>query len=238
MRVRRWVSAATLATAVVTTGTGVAAADPGAAADPDVHYRATNTGAAALITTDSGTMAVENGVFEIKSASGRVLAGIPLTYRIDDMAYPVAATIDGNTATLTPTALPFQDEAPWRTRYEREQAAFSRAALQITTAAAGGASVGTALGGAIGCAGGAVVGTVVTGMLAALFGAGPLAGCLAGIALGAGIGAFAGALLVTTPVAIASVVQYFATINEPFVPPSGTAPAAPGGAAPKAPSGK
>ncbi len=185
-----------------------------------MHYRATNTGAAAVITTDAGTMAVADGVFEIRSASGRVLAGIPLAYRIDDMTYPVAAAIDGNTATLTPAAMPFQDEAPWRTRYEREQAAFSRAALQITTAAAGGAAVGTAVGGVAGCVGGAVVGTVVTGMLAALFGAGPLAGCLAGIALGAGIGAFAGALLITAPVAIASVVQYFTTINEPFVPPA------------------
>ncbi|MEV5649803.1 hypothetical protein AB0L57_16290 [Nocardia sp. NPDC052254] len=220
MRVQRWVSAATLAAAVVTAGTGFATADPATAADPEVHYHASNTGAAAVITTDSGTMAVADGVFEIKSASGKVLAGIPLAYRIDDVTYPVAARIDGNTATLTPTAMPFQNEAPWRTRYEREQAAFSRAAMQITTAAAGGAAMGTALGGVAGCVGGAVVGTVVTGILAALFGAGPLAGCLAGIAIGAGIGAFAGALLVTAPVAVASVVQYFATINEPFVPPA------------------
>ena len=222
MRVRQWVSAAALATTVVTAGAGFATADPAASADPEVHYRATNNGAAAVITIESGTMAVDNGVFAIKSASGRILAGIPLAYRIDDIAYPVAAAIDGNTATLTPTAMPFEDEAPWRTRYEREQAAFTRAAMQITTAAAGGAAVGTAMGGVVGCVGGAVVGTVVTGMLAALFGAGPLAGCLAGIALGAGIGAFAGALLVTAPVAIASVVQYFATINEPFTPPAPT----------------
>ncbi len=219
MRVRQWVSAAALATTVITAGAGFATADPAAATDPEVHYRAANTGAAAVITVDSGTMAVDDGVFTIKSASGRVLAGIPLAYRIEGVTYPVAAVIGGNTATLTPTAMPFQDEAPWRTRYEREQAAFSRAAMQITTAAAGGAALGTAMGGAVGCVGGAVVGTVVTGMLAALFGAGPLAGCLAGIALGAGIGAFAGALLVTAPVAIASVVQYFVTTNEPFTPP-------------------
>ncbi|WP_227983605.1 hypothetical protein [Nocardia spumae] len=225
MRVRQWVSVAAFATAVATAGTGFAAADPApvAPSEAPVNYQATNTGTAAVISTDSGSMTVERGVFEIRSDTGRVLAGIPLTYRIDDIDYPVAAAIHGRTATLTPTALPFQDEAPWRTRYEREQAAFSRAALQITTAAAGGAAVGTAVGGVAGCVAGALVGTVVTGMLAALFGAGPLAGCLAGIALGAGIGAFAGALLVTAPVAIASVVQYFATINEPFEPkvPSG-----------------
>ncbi|MFF0458640.1 hypothetical protein [Nocardia africana] len=230
MRVQRWVAATTLAIATVTASSAYAAADPvspdaAASAAPSaavpegaVHYRAVNTGAAAVITTDSGSMDVSDGIFRIRSASGAVLAGIPLSIRIDDVDYPVEASISDHTATLTPVALPFEDEAPWRTRYEREQAAFSRAALQITTAAAGGAAVGTAIGGIAGCVGGALVGAVVTGILAALFGAGPLAGCLAGIAVGAGIGAFAGALLVAAPVAVASVIQYFTTVNEPFVP--------------------
>ncbi|PSR68348.1 hypothetical protein C8258_11035 [Nocardia sp. MDA0666] len=229
MRVQRWVAATTLAIATVTASSAHAAADPAlpdaaapapnsAATDGAVHYRAVNTGAAAVITTDSGSMDVSDGIFRIRSAAGAVLAGIPLTIRIDDVAYPVEASIRDHTAILTPAALPFEDEAPWRTRYEREQAAFSRAALQITTAAAGGAGVGTAIGGIAGCVGGALVGAVVTGILAALFGAGPLAGCLAGMAVGAGIGAFAGALLVAAPVAVASVIQYFTTINEPFVP--------------------
>ncbi|NKY86096.1 hypothetical protein [Nocardia veterana] len=230
MKVQRWVAATTLAIATVTASSAYAAADPVSpdaavpaapnAAVPDgaVHYRAVNTGAAAVITTDSGSMDVSDGIFRIRSASGAVLAGIPLSIRIDDVDYPVEASIRDHTATLTPVALPFEDEAPWRSRYEREQAAFSRAALQITTAAAGGAAVGTAIGGIAGCVGGALVGAVVTGILAALFGAGPLAGCLAGIAVGAGIGAFAGALLVAAPVAVASVIQYFTTVNEPFVP--------------------
>ncbi|WP_067905119.1 hypothetical protein [Nocardia vaccinii] len=148
----------------------------------------------------------------------QVLAGIPLSFRFDNAEYPIRAAVDGHTATLSPAALPYQEEAPWRTRYEREQAAFQRASIQISTAAAAGAAMGTAIGGVAGCIGGAIVGTVVTGILAALFGAGPLAGCLAGIAIGVGIGVFGGALLVTAPVAVASVIQYFTTINEPFTP--------------------
>ncbi|MGW0355869.1 hypothetical protein [Nocardia nova] len=227
MRAQRWIAATTLAIATVTASSAYATAGPvpsdaaapsGTVPDDAVHYRAVNTVGAAEITTDSGSMDVSDGIFRIRSASGVVLAGIPLTIRVDDVDYPVEASIRDHTATLTPVALPFEDEAPWRTRYEREQAAFSRAALQITTAAAGGAAVGTAIGGIAGCVGGALVGAVVTGILAALFGAGPLAGCLAGIAVGAGVGAFAGALLVAAPVAVASVVQYFTTVNEPFVP--------------------
>ncbi|WP_433560583.1 hypothetical protein ACQP1O_23155 [Nocardia sp. CA-151230] len=221
MHTRSLIAAATLATVALTPTAATAAAEAtteAAAPDTGVNYRVEATDSAAVITTDAGSMVVEDGVFKIKAASGQVLAGIPLTVRIDNADYPIQASVDGHTATLTPVALPYQEEAPWRTRYEREQAAFSRASLQITSAAAGGAALGTAIGGVAGCVGGAVVGTVVTGILAALFGAGPLAGCLAGIAIGAGIGAFAGALLVTAPVAVASVIQYFTTINEPFVP--------------------
>ncbi|MFE2995372.1 hypothetical protein ACFXG4_10225 [Nocardia sp. NPDC059246] len=225
MRITTLVTAAALATATLTAATATASAEPQApsataAATPEtgVNYDVTATDTAATISTDAGSLVTENGRFEIKAANGQVLAGIPLSFSIDGVDYPIEAAIDGHTATLTPVAMPYQDEAPWRTRYEREQAAFQRASLQITTSAAGGAAVGTAIGGVIGCVGGAVVGGVVTGILAALFGAGPLAGCLAGIAIGAGIGAFAGALLVTAPVAVASLIQYFTTVNEPFTP--------------------
>ncbi|MBU3067300.1 hypothetical protein KO481_37990 [Nocardia sp. NEAU-G5] len=218
--------AAALATATLTATAATATAEPDRpAATPQtgVNYAVTATDTAATITTDAGSLVTENGVFEIKAANGQVLAGIPLSFQFNGVEYPIQATIDGRTATLAPVALPYQNEAPWRSRYDREQAAFQRASLQIGAAAAGGAAVGTAIGGVIGCVGGAVVGTVVTGILAALFGAGPLAGCLAGIAIGAGVGAFAGALLITAPIAVASLIQYFTTVNEPFTP---AAPAA------------
>ncbi|MEU6585605.1 hypothetical protein [Nocardia sp. NPDC046763] len=216
------IAVAALAAGALTVSAGASSAEPAnptaATATTGVNYHATNTGAAAVITIDAGSMVVEDNTFKIKADDGTVLAGVPLSVRIDDIDYPVEANIAGGTATLTPVALPYQDEAPWRTRYEREQAAFSRAALQITSAAAAGAALGTAIGGAAGCIAGAFAGAVVTGILATLFGAGPLAGCLAGIPIGVGVGAFGGAILLTAPVAIASVIQYFTTINEPFTP--------------------
>ncbi|WP_433566905.1 hypothetical protein ACQP1O_17980 [Nocardia sp. CA-151230] len=193
----KMVAVAALAIGALTVSAGVGTAEPvdpaTATAATGVNYHATNTGAAAVITIDAGTMVVEDNTFKIKADDGTVLAGVPLSVRIDDIDYPVAADIVGGTATLTPVALPYQDEAPWRTRYEREQAAFSRASLQITSATAAGAALGTAIGGAVGCIAGAFAGAVVTGILATLFGAGPLAGCLAGIPIGVGLGAFGGA---------------------------------------------
>ena len=77
-------------------------------------------------------------------------------------------------------------------------------------------SAGGAIGGAVvGCGLGLAVGLVATAPLATLFGAGALGGCIAGAAA---VG-FLGTLFVTIPVAIASAIQYFVTINEPFKAP-------------------
>lgn len=170
------------------------------------------------------------GFFSIKAADGTLATGIPLSFRIEQFQFPVDAEIHGRTATLRPSldpsravyrpvALPFEDQAPWKTPYDREVAAFSRLRDTVMTGTAIGTTIGLVGGGVIGCIAGATVGAVVTGVLAELFGAGPLAGCLAGAALGAGIGAIGGALVVTGPIIIAAGIQYLITTNEPFVPP-------------------
>lgn len=87
-----------------------------------------------VIATDSGSLVVEGGAFRIKAADGTTVAGAPLTCRLDDFEFPIAVEIKDRTATLTPqldvehavykpTALPFESQAPWKTEYEREQAA-------------------------------------------------------------------------------------------------------------------
>jgi len=43
-------------------------------------------------------------------------------------------------------------------------------------------------------------------------------GCLGGILAIGALGTLAGQILVTAPVAIAALVQYFTTINQPFTP--------------------
>ncbi len=201
------------------------------AAPEVVNYRATTTDKGAVISTDSGSMAADNGIFRIKAADGTTVAGTELKFRVDDFEFPIAADISGNTATLTPqfdlahavykpVALPFEDSAPWKTPYEREVAAFTRLKDTVATGAALGTAIGGIGGAAIGCVAGAALGAVATGALLTLFGAGPLGGCIAGAAAVGFLGVLAGQILVTAPVAVGALIQYFTTINEPFHPPA------------------
>ncbi|MEV0296474.1 hypothetical protein [Nocardia sp. NPDC050710] len=164
-------------TAASTMGAGllVAAATLGqgtvyAAPAEGVQYRAETTPSATTIVTDSGSMAVEDGVFKIEAKDGSTLAGTELSFRVDDFVFPIAAEIMDRTATLTPqldiakakyqsVALPFENQAPWKTEYEREQAAWSR----MTSVIGMGASIGTLVGGL----GGAAVGCILGGIAGA-----------------------------------------------------------------------
>jgi len=221
-------------TALVATTLGALAGTVQAAPATDdgvVNYQARSTENAAIVSTDAGSMDVEDGVFKIKAANGTTVAGTPLTFRVDDFEFPIAADISGRTATLTPqfdlqhavykpVALPFEDSAPWKTPYEREVAAFTRLKDTIATGAAIGTAAGGIGGAVIGCIAGAAIGLVATGALLALFGAGPLGGCVAGAAAVGFLGVLAGQIFVTAPVAIGAVIQYFSTINEPFKAPA------------------
>ncbi|MFC4124134.1 hypothetical protein [Nocardia rhizosphaerae] len=185
----------------------------------------------AVITTDVGSLVVEDGAFKIKAANGMTVAGTPLSFRLDEFELPIAAEISGNTAVLTPqldpakavykpVALPYEDQAEFKTEYAREQAAWSRLTSTISMGATIGTLVGGLSGAAIGCIAGAAAGLVATGVLLALFGAGPIAGCAVGAAGVGFLGVILGQIFVTAPVAIGAVIQYFTTINAPFTPPA------------------
>ncbi|MGW4094627.1 hypothetical protein [Nocardia sp. NPDC004750] len=148
-------------------------------------------------------------------------------FNVNNVAFPIDVQIDKHTARLTPSldparaqtkpvALPFQDQAPWKTPYDREVAAFSRMADTITVAGVVGGVAGAIGAGVIGCLLGGVTVAAATSPVAMMFGAGPVAGCLIGAGALAPVGAVAGALFVGAPVATAAVIQYFTTINEPF----------------------
>ncbi|MBU3068127.1 hypothetical protein KO481_42250 [Nocardia sp. NEAU-G5] len=224
----------TTAFALTVTSAGTAAADPGPAAGR-VAYTARTTESSAIITTDTGSLAVDNGVFEVKAPNGVTLAGTKLSFRVDDFTFPIDARIDGHTAVLTPrlepsravyqpAALPFEDSANWKSPYDRETAAWNRLVSTISVGAVAGTLLGTIGGAAAGCALGAIAGaTVAAATIVGLFG--PVlpiavAGCLGGIAALGAVGTVAGELLVTAPIAIAGAVQYFTTINQPFTRPN------------------
>lgn len=240
MQIRKLAAVSMLTAAAIGLTSGTAYADPvptphspdtlNVELAPRINYRAFDNGGAAVITTDAGTLAIANGQFQIRAADGTIVGGVPLELRVDDISMPIDARIDGNTATLTPdpthavykpVALPFQESAPWKTPYEREQAAWSRMMSTISLGAAVGSIVGAVGAGALGCVAGGVLGaTGGFAFLAAGAVPGALIGCLAGAAAFVPLGTLAGTLFVTGPVAVAAVIQYFTTVNSPFVPPA------------------
>jgi hypothetical protein len=221
---------ALVAGAVSIAGTAQAAPAPNA-----VHYKTTATPTGTVITTDAGTLNADNGVFTIKSPNGTVLAGSHLSFRVDDFIFPIAAKISGRTATLTPqfdlahasyrpVALPYEDSAPWKTPYDREQAAWNRMASTITTGATVGTMVGGLGGAAVGCVLGGIAGaTVAAATIIGMFGPfipAAAVGCLGGIVAVGALGTALGQLLVTAPLTIIAMAQYFTTINEPAPAPA------------------
>lgn len=232
MLVRKFTATSALLIAALGIATGSTHAEPLSAPAPaPVGFTAQVVGNQSVITTDAGTMAVAGDIFEIRSADGTVLAGTPLKFRLDDFELPIAAEISGNTATLTPVldparavyrpvALPYEDSAPWKTPYDREVAAFTRLKDTIATGASLGTLVGGLGGAGLGCVLGGIAGaTVAAATIVGLFGPfvpAAVIGCLGGIIAVGALGTVAGQLLITAPVAVGALIQYFTTINSPF----------------------
>ncbi|MFI5778990.1 hypothetical protein [Nocardia sp. NPDC051570] len=223
--------AAALSTALgVTAGASHAAPQADSADSGVINYTSTVTDEANVIKTDAGSMTVEDGVFKIKAANGTTVAGTELNFRVDDFVFPIAARIADHTATLTPqfdlahaqykpVAMPFEDTAPWKTPYDREQAAWSRMTGTMSLGASIATLVGGIGGGAIGCLlGGAAGAGIAAASIAGMFAFLPAAavGCIAGIAAIGALGTLAGQIFITAPIMILAAAQYFTTINQPF----------------------
>lgn len=235
MLMRKIAAPSVVGAAVLITALGVSAGTAHAAPADGVGYRAETTETSTVITTDAGSMTVEDGVLEIKAVDGTTVGGAELSFRVDDFVFPIAAEIAGRTATLTPqfdlaqatyrpVALPYEDKAPWKNDYDREQAAWSRMTSTISMGATIGTLVGGLSGAAVGCVLGGIAGaTVAAAAIVGLFGAAiPAAavGCLGGIVAVGALGTVAGQLFVTAPIAIMAAVQYFTTINAPSPAPA------------------
>ncbi|WP_280491559.1 hypothetical protein [Nocardia asiatica] len=233
MLMRKFAATSALLIAALGVTAGTVNAAPAAEAEGAVNFTAHSTETQSIITTDAGSMVVEDGTFKVKAANGDVLTGMPLTFRVDEFEFPIAAEIADRTATLTPqfdlahatykpVALPFEDKAPWKSEYDREVAAFNRLKDTISTGAAIGTLVGGIGGGAVGCVLGGIAGaTVASATIIGLFGPfipAAAIGCLGGILAIGALGTLAGQLLITAPVAIGAAIQYFTTVNQPFTP--------------------
>ncbi|WP_227997954.1 hypothetical protein [Nocardia australiensis] len=234
MLMRKFAATSALLIAAIGVTAGTANAAP-AVDDAPVNFTANSTDTHSIINIDSGSLVVEDNALKIKAANGNVIAGTPLSFRVDEFEFPIAADIADRTATLTPqldpakavykpVALPYEDKAPWKTEYDREQAAFNRMKDTIAMGATIGTLVGGIGGGAVGCVLGGIAGaTVASATIIGLFGPfipAAAIGCVGGIIAIGALGTIAGQLLVTAPVAIGAAIQYFTTINQPFVAPA------------------
>ncbi|BDT96356.1 hypothetical protein IFM12275_63320 [Nocardia sputorum] len=247
MQITKLALAAAFTTAAVSIAAGTSSAAPDVATADSTSVEATSTETAeaigftahatetaSIITIDSGSLVVEDQVLKIKATDGTVVAGTPLTFLVDEFEFPITAEISERTATLTPqfdlahatykpVALPFEDKAPWKTEYDREQAAWSR----MTSTLSMGATIGTLVGGiggaAVGCVLGGIAGaTVAAATIVGMFGPfipAAAVGCLGGIVAVGALGTVAGQILVTAPVAIGAAIMYFSTINSPMPTP-------------------
>ncbi|MFD4430375.1 hypothetical protein [Nocardia sp. NPDC058497] len=234
MLMRKFAATSALLIAAMGVTAGAVNAAPNEAPAP-INYTAEQVNGQSVITTDAGSLVAEDGAFKIKAADGTTVAATPLSFRLDDFEFPIAADISGNKAVLTPeldpakavykpVALPFEDKAPWKSEYDREVAAFNRMKDTISV----GASIGTLVGGlggaAVGCVLGGIVGaTVASATIVGLFGPflpAAALGCIGGILAVGALGALAGQIFITAPVAIGAAIQYFATTTAPFTPPA------------------
>ncbi|MFE6924086.1 hypothetical protein ACFVAV_23880 [Nocardia sp. NPDC057663] len=235
MKMRKLAVVAALLTMATGVATGTSVAAPAPQADAPVGFTAQEVDGKSVITTDAGSLVVEEGAFKVKAADGTTVAATPLSFRLDEFELPIAAEIAGNTATLTPqldpakavykpVALPFEDKAPFKSEYDREVAAWSRLTSTISTGAAVGTLVGGLAGGAVGCVLGGIVGaTVASATIIGLFGPflpAAAVGCIGGILAIGALGTLAGQIFITAPVAIGAAIQYFTTINAPFTAPA------------------
>jgi small-conductance mechanosensitive channel len=184
---------------------GVVTGAPANAAPAEkINYNASVQGQSIIFSTDAGSLRTANNQLQVVDSAGRVAVAYPLVYKFNNVSLPIKASANGRTATLTPQ-LPGKVlvDAP-ATRQERDQQALNTLGSNVSTAVAIGGLVGTIIGAVVGCI-----------VLSAL----PPVPVLTGCVTGAGIGGLAGTIIAGGPTLIGAVINYFNTINSPFVPP-------------------
>ncbi|MGV9612572.1 hypothetical protein [Nocardia xishanensis] len=229
---------AALAAAAMLTTTATAHAAP-AADDPAgaVRYEVARSGDSAVLTITNGALRQVDQQLVLLDRDDRPVVAIPLTYQIDDTAYPIATRIDGATATLTPSKDNPQHVTPVAAKdivtvdqaatqvaesfTPRDAQALGVFAQRAAIGAAVSAVLGAVLGAGVGCLVGAAAGATISSPLIALLvpvvGA-TIAGCVLGMATLGAVGSMAGIVLAGGPITLFSAIQYFSTILAPCPP--------------------
>ncbi|MGW4355409.1 hypothetical protein ACWELJ_25310 [Nocardia sp. NPDC004582] len=234
MKRKNTIAVAVCAVAATAWTAGVVQADPAAGADPNsVHYEIGRQADSAVLSTPDGRVRIVADQLVLTDRADRPVASIPLTYRLDDVAYPIAAHIEGNTATLTPDRRAGQPVTPvarteirtvrqvsesFTPRDSMELGAFSQ---RVAIGSGVSAVLGAVLGGGVGCLVGAAAGAALSSPVIALlvpFVGATIAGCVLGAATLGAVGSMVGLITVGGPITLFSAFQYFSTILTPCPP--------------------
>lgn len=214
-----------LATAVITVFASTANAAPrqGSAAPT---YDASWNASSLTLKVHNATVSTDDGRLVIRDSAGGELFQMPLAYRMEYLQFPIDARQAGNEVTLVPSRdksravsvnrtevdqvrdIGRKQVAAPETRQQRDDEALKRLQSQISA----GTSIGTLVGTIVGVIAGGAIGCIL-GITAAVV------GCLVGIPPAAAIGGVVGLALVGGGTLIGAAIQYFQTINSPFVPP-------------------
>ncbi|RJO75065.1 hypothetical protein D5S18_16915 [Nocardia panacis] len=224
MQIKKFAAASMLVIAAVGISSGTAYAEPAPTPAPGtslqtdvlpgVHWNASVVDKSVVLKTDAGSLTTQGSQFQVLDGQGRLIAGMPLTYLKDGQEWPIAAKIDGNTATLTPSTDPAQAHPAEMLKPVDAKpvggtdfnTALSNAGTEFGLATGIGTLVGTIIGGVLGCVAGAIIGAP---LVVPTFFAGPIGLCLAGAATGIALGAAAGMILIGVPVGIAAAIQFY-----------------------------
>ncbi|GAB88071.1 hypothetical protein [Gordonia rhizosphera] len=224
----RFLSVLSFVTVAITALAGTAQASPTTAAP--VKYTVSSTPTSMTITVDNGTIATADGKLSIRNNAGAEVFRMPLAYRMEYRQFPIDAHTVGKTATLIPSkdaarstpvakaevdalrieaakqqeAKSAADPNAPKTKKERDD----RALAEFNSTLATGMTISNLVGLIVGAIVGGFIGCVVT-----LF-----AAC-AGVVAGATLGSIVGLILGGGGTLIYAAVQYFNTVNSPFVPP-------------------
>ncbi|MBF6214368.1 hypothetical protein IU433_28070 [Nocardia puris] len=212
-------TAAALGAAVIACSTTVpAAAHPAPPPAPAIGFTARVEGDSVVVESADTVFHTADGQLRAGRPGANALDLLPLEYRFGDRSYPIAATAEGNRATLTPTrpepgAVATQIAGPGDLLAKLPRV-IGIIAPQLTFGTAVGSLIGTVIGGSLGCLLGAAV--PLTWPLLPL--GGPIAGCVAGMVVGAAAGVVAGTILVGGPNLVIQAIQFFHLMAQPDRP--------------------
>ncbi|UGT42169.1 hypothetical protein LTV02_01690 [Nocardia yamanashiensis] len=220
MRIKKFAATSALVIAALGVTAGTVNAAPAQAEATGIHWNTELAGNSVIVKTDIGSLTTEGDQLQVRDDAGTIVTAFPLTFvKNDGMAVPVAAAIDGNTATLTPNLDPSALRPTGLLHDVVRQDAFddavSAAATQFGLATSVGTLIGTVVGAGAGCVLGLIGGATLSLPLLEAAGFGPILGCLAGAGIGIPLGAAAGLILTGIPAGIAVGIGFFNRINLP-----------------------